>query len=189
MLNGFHTELGSSSSPHKLTRSQIWPIIDKIADKLPLWKLDLLTKAGRKVLVQFVLTPMLIYLVMALDLPSWALKAIDKIIRDFFWKGRKDVSGGHCLIAWPKVTSPPNLGGLGISNLQSCAGLWDWDGFGCKKLNQINLGNSYLSKLHLRSTLSFLKLWCLWSVMARHLLLDWHMTAWSEFWTLFVAPI
>ena len=32
------------------------------------------------------------------------------------------MSGGHCLIAWPKVTSPPNLGGLGISNLQSCAG-------------------------------------------------------------------
>ena len=26
--------------------------------------------------------------------------------------------GGHCLIAWPKVTRPPDLGGLGISDLQ-----------------------------------------------------------------------
>jgi hypothetical protein len=70
--------------------------------------------AGRKVLVQFVLTSMLIYLIMAMDLPSWALKPIDKIRRGFPWKGRKDVIGGHYLIAWPKVARPPNLGGLGL---------------------------------------------------------------------------
>jgi len=27
--------------------------------------------------------------------------------------------GGHCLLAWPKVTRSLNLGGLGISNLQN----------------------------------------------------------------------
>jgi len=94
------------------------PIIEKIADRLPGWKADLLTKAGRNVLVQSVLTSMLIYLLLALDLPAKALEAIDKIRRGFLWKGRKDVRGGHCLIAWPKVTRPPNLGGLGISHLQ-----------------------------------------------------------------------
>jgi len=51
--------LGVPLSPHKLTRAQIQPIIDKFADKLPGWKADLLNKAGRKVLVQFVLTSML----------------------------------------------------------------------------------------------------------------------------------
>lgn len=55
---------------------------------------------------------------MAIDLPAWALKAIDKIRRGFLWKGRKDVKGGYCLIAWPKATWPLELGGLGISNLQ-----------------------------------------------------------------------
>jgi hypothetical protein len=45
---------------------------------------DLLRKAGRKILVQFVL--MLIYLAMALDLPSSALKAIDKLRIGFLWK-------------------------------------------------------------------------------------------------------
>lgn len=68
--------------------------------------------------MQFVLTSMIIYLAMAIDLPVWALKAIDKVRRGFLWKGRKDVKGGHCLIAWPKVTRPLELGGLGISNLQ-----------------------------------------------------------------------
>jgi hypothetical protein len=70
-------------------------------------------------------TSMLVYLVMAVDFPPWALKAIDKIRRGFLWKGRKDVIGGHCAIAWPKVTQPSELGGLGISNLQQL-------GCGCK---------------------------------------------------------
>jgi hypothetical protein len=61
---------------------------------------------------------MLVYLSMVVDLPAWAIKAIDKIRRGFLWKGRKDVKGGHCLVAWPKVTRPTELGGLGISNLQ-----------------------------------------------------------------------
>ena len=56
---------------------------------------------------------------MALDLPQWAFKAIDKIRRGYLWRGRKDAKGGHCLIAWRKVTRPKELGGLGISDLQS----------------------------------------------------------------------
>jgi hypothetical protein len=110
--------LGLPLSLHKLTKDQIQPIIDKVADQLPGWKADLLTRAGRKVVVQYVLTSMLIYLAMAMDLPQWALKAIDKVRRGFLWKGRRDVKGGHCVIAWPKVTRPLDLGGLGISNLQ-----------------------------------------------------------------------
>jgi hypothetical protein len=111
--------LGVPLSLHKLTKAQVQPIIDKVADRLPGWKADLLTRAGRKVLVQFVLTSMFIYLVMAFDLPTCALKAIDKVRRGFLWKGRKEVKGGHCLIAWPKATRPPELGGLGISHLQN----------------------------------------------------------------------
>ena len=56
---------------------------------------------------------------LALELPPGVLKAIDKIRRSFLWKGRKDARGGHCLLAWPKVTRPVYLGGLGISDLQN----------------------------------------------------------------------
>jgi len=73
------TYLGLPLSVQKLTRAQIQPIIDKIANQLARWKADLLTKAGRRVLVQFVLTSTIIYLAMAIDLPTWALKAIDKV--------------------------------------------------------------------------------------------------------------
>jgi hypothetical protein len=59
-----------------------------------------MTRAGRKVMVQHVLTGMIVYLAMATDIPPWALHAIDKIGRGFLWRGRKDAKGGHCLIAW-----------------------------------------------------------------------------------------
>jgi len=66
--------LGVPLSPYKLTKAQAQPIVEKIADRLPSWKADLLTKAGRMILVQYVLTSMLIYVLMALELPPCALK-------------------------------------------------------------------------------------------------------------------
>ena len=97
----------------KLTKEQFQPIIDRIADQLPGWKADLMTRAGRVVQVQFVMTAMLVYVAMAAELPPWAIKAIDKIRRGFLWRGRKDAKGGHCLIAWPKICRHLELGGAG----------------------------------------------------------------------------
>jgi hypothetical protein len=110
--------LGLPLSLKKLTRDQLQPYIDKIADQLPDWKADLLTKPGRKILVQFVMTGMTIYLAMAVDIQAWGLKAVDKIRRGFNWRGHKDVKGGHCQVAWGKVCRPMEMGGLGISSLK-----------------------------------------------------------------------
>jgi hypothetical protein len=109
--------LGLPLSLKKLKREHLQPIIDRMADQLLGWKADLLTRAGRKVHVQFVLTSMLIYITMAVDIPQWAHKAMDTIRRSYFWRGHKEEA--YCLVAWDTVCRPLQLGGLGISNLKN----------------------------------------------------------------------
>jgi hypothetical protein len=115
--------LGLPLSLHKLSRHQFQPFVERIADQLPNWKADLMSTAGRRIQVQHVLTGMTIYLAMAIDIPQWALDAIDKIRKGFLWRDRKEAKGGHCLVACGKVCRPLQLGGLGISSLQSFVGL------------------------------------------------------------------
>jgi hypothetical protein len=91
--------LGLPLSIKKLSRAQLQPIIDKLADLLPSWRADLMTRAGRAVHVQFVITTTLIYQAMTLDLPAWFIKAVDMIRRGYFWRGSRDAKRGHCLIS------------------------------------------------------------------------------------------
>ncbi|GJN40694.1 hypothetical protein PR202_gb29955 [Eleusine coracana subsp. coracana] len=76
------------------------------------------------------MTATVLYFAMALDFPSWAIKAWDKIRRGYVWRGRKEAKGGHCLVAWPKVTRPKELGGFGISDLHrltiALRARWPW---------------------------------------------------------------
>jgi hypothetical protein len=42
---------------------------------------------------------------------------INKLARAFLLKNKKDIHGGHCLLAWEIVIMPEEQGGLGIRNL------------------------------------------------------------------------
>jgi hypothetical protein len=77
-----------------------------------------MNRADRAVHVQFVMTAKITYAAIALDLPLWAIKVIEKILRGFLWKGRKEANGGHCLLAWPKVARPKELGRLGVFDIR-----------------------------------------------------------------------
>jgi hypothetical protein len=96
--------LGLPLSIKKLSKVQLQPLIDRLADLLPGWKADLMNRAGRTIQVQFMLTATIIYHAMAAQLPM---------------EGRKEAKGGHCLVAWTKVTKPKEMGGLGVADLKS----------------------------------------------------------------------
>jgi hypothetical protein len=91
-------------------RKLLQPLIHKISCGLPTWKAGLLNRAGRTVLTKVKLS--------AIPLSPWVIKCIDKRRHAFFWTGTEMLSGGHCLLAWPKCCRPAELGGLGLSNLQ-----------------------------------------------------------------------
>ena len=61
--------LGLPLSLKKLNRAQLQPLIEKVADHLPGWKADLMSRAGRATYVQSVITSTLIYYSTALELP------------------------------------------------------------------------------------------------------------------------
>ena len=50
-------------------------------------------------------------------MPSRGIKELEKIMRNFLWKGA-DGGGGDNLIAWKTVVRPKNKGGLGIRGLK-----------------------------------------------------------------------
>jgi hypothetical protein len=57
-------------SIRKLTNFELQPLIDKVSNKLSGWKASLLSKACRLVLVKVVLSSILVYSMLALNLPK-----------------------------------------------------------------------------------------------------------------------
>jgi hypothetical protein len=112
--------LGLPLSLKKLRKDEVQPILDKLTKKLFFWKARLMTREGRVAYVRFVMTASLIYHLMALDVESWLLRAIDKVRRDFLWVGKGDERGGHRIVSWQAGCKPKHLGATQSSLAQCC---------------------------------------------------------------------
>jgi hypothetical protein len=92
--------------------------IDKVASRLQPWKGKQLNRKGSLTLINSVLTSTLTYLLMVFDPPTWFIKKVDRLQRNFLWAGDESASGAKCMVNWKQVCSPKNVGGLGIKNLK-----------------------------------------------------------------------
>jgi mannosylglycoprotein endo-beta-mannosidase len=110
--------LGLPLHVRQLSRVQVQPLIDKVANRLPMWKGRFLNRSGRLKLINSVLSSIPTYFLTIFTLKKWAFKKMDKIRRGFLWKGSANVSGGHCLVRWSKVMRPKCMGGLGVLDLE-----------------------------------------------------------------------
>ena len=124
--------LGLHLHYRNVKRTDLQPLIEKINNRLAGWKGKLLSKAGRETLVKSVLSAQPTYHLTVFPPKKWLLHSIDKMRRNFLWKGNNPeaCSGGHCLINWPTTCLPKSKGGLGILDLDRFArGLrlrWLW---------------------------------------------------------------
>jgi hypothetical protein len=124
----------------KLSRNQTQSIIDKIVEQLSGWKANLMTRARRKVQVQYVMTGMVIYLAMTVDLPPRALKDIDKLEKNSFGVEEKKSEGDTVWWLGEECAGPIEFGGLDIFSLKELGWAlrmrWLW----MAKVEPVNLG-------------------------------------------------
>jgi hypothetical protein len=79
--------LGLPLHYRKVKRIDLQPLIEKINNRLAGWKGKLLSKAGRETLVKSVLSAQPIYHLTVFSPQKWLMQTIDKIRRNFLWKG------------------------------------------------------------------------------------------------------
>ena len=122
--------LGLPLTIGKLTKTDLQPLVDKVAGHVPTWKAGLLQRSGRLILLDSTLTATPVYHMLSLDLPAWFFTCIDKLLRGFFWSAATEARRGQCVVAWKTVCLPKQLGGLGVKNLRlmnhALRARWRW---------------------------------------------------------------
>ncbi|XP_016207262.1 uncharacterized protein LOC107647723 [Arachis ipaensis] len=91
------------------------PVIDKVEEKLSLWKAKVLNKAGKLVLIKSVLNSLLVYYLSLYKMTKAVAEKLISLQRRFLWS-REDGRPGMALVKWEVVHAPKRLGGLGVGD-------------------------------------------------------------------------
>ncbi|PKI44473.1 hypothetical protein CRG98_035147 [Punica granatum] len=91
-------------------------IVEKIQAKLAGWKSNMLSMAGRAVLINSTCATIPSYFMQYSRLPKATMSIPDKLNRDFPWGSTSDKKKLH-LVSCEIVTQPKAVGGLGIPNM------------------------------------------------------------------------
>ncbi|KAK4381076.1 putative ribonuclease H protein [Sesamum angolense] len=91
------------------------PLLLKIDSRIKGWDSIQLSFAGRLQLIKSVLMSLNVYWAMAFILPKGVIRAVEKRMRHFLWKGNSAV--GYPKVAWSEVCRPMEEGGLGIRDI------------------------------------------------------------------------
>ncbi|XP_015948915.1 uncharacterized protein LOC107473843 [Arachis duranensis] len=103
------------------------PIIDRVEEKLSLWKAKIWNKARRLVLIKSVLNSLPVYYLSLFKLPKAVAEKLISLQRRFLWN-KDDGSNGMALVKWDVVQAPKKLGRLGVRDamVRNTAMLFKW---------------------------------------------------------------
>ncbi|KAL0298203.1 UNVERIFIED_CONTAM: putative ribonuclease H protein, partial [Sesamum calycinum] len=107
--------LGLPLLASRLSISDCQPLLLKIDSRIKGWDSIQLSFAGRLQLIKSVLMSLNVYWAMAFILPKGIIRAVEKRMRHFLWKGNSAV--GYPKVAWSAVCRPVEEGGLGIRDI------------------------------------------------------------------------
>lgn len=101
----------------KLKREDIQPLVDKMLKRIASWRGQLLSYAGRVVLIKACVSSIPIYLLSFIKFPKWAIKILNSHLANCLWIDNEGRNKIH-LANWEGITMMKEYGGLGIPNLR-----------------------------------------------------------------------
>ncbi|XP_072081248.1 uncharacterized protein [Arachis hypogaea] len=103
------------------------PIIDKVEEKLSLWKAKVLNKAEKLVLIKSILNSLPVYYLSLYKMPKAVAEKLISLQRRLLWS-KEDGEQGMTLVKWELVQAPRKFGGLGVGDdmVQNTALLFKW---------------------------------------------------------------
>ncbi|XP_016172256.1 uncharacterized protein LOC107614629 [Arachis ipaensis] len=103
------------------------PIIDKVEEKLSLWKVKVLNKVGKLVLIKSVLNSFPVYYLNLYKMSKAIAEKLISLQRRFLWS-KEDGRNGMALVRWELVQALKKLGGLGVGDtmVRNTALLFKW---------------------------------------------------------------
>ena len=107
--------LGFPLKHSRASRHDFDYVLDRVKKKLAGWKANLLSMAGRMVLIHASSSTIPNYVMQQVSLPDKILKGIDRVNRNFLWGSSDHVWKMHW-VNWDVVTKPKFLGGLGLQS-------------------------------------------------------------------------
>jgi hypothetical protein len=110
--------LGIPLSVTRLPRSALVPLVDRMADKLPVWKGRLMHRSGRLVLIKSTLTVIPIRTSISANLIVWMRQAMENIMKVFY--GQERTPSSKASASWPRAVSSDRSSSVGW-------GSWTWN--------------------------------------------------------------
>lgn len=110
--------LGVPLCTNKLSMLHCAPLIQSIKTKLHSWTVRSLSMAGRLQLLSTVIAGITNFWSCVFILPQACVDEIDSLCSKFLWKGKTD-GANAAKVAWAKVTTPKQEGGLGLRKIST----------------------------------------------------------------------
>lgn len=90
--------LGLLLSIGRLRKAHLQPLVDKVSAGLPTWRAQLMNKVGRLTTVKVVMSSKCVHTILAIKIPEWMFKEIDKRRRGSSRPARKPhLAASDCL--------------------------------------------------------------------------------------------